>query len=442
MPSPSKRFIVNASWLIKLRWVAVIGQLLTIGCVVFLLKIKLSMLWALLVIIAVTVVSNLLLSFWFSRWNQSLQKQPLPWDLILGAVMILDMLSLTTLLFASGGPTNPFLLFFFVNLCLSAVVLGRNWAWGLNLLSIGCFTLLLYDYHHVPQLDLGNWMLPARESGIFSLQQQGLLVAFIACSSVIVYFLTRLSGELRQQQLEVARAQRQKARSEKLDALGTLAAGAAHELATPLSTIAVVARDVEKAFEQHPPDFPGSEEVLDDVHLIRSQLDRCRKILDRMASHAGDTVGEPFTRVTIRQLTNEVLGELPQNDLVALDLDESLASQTICVPLDSVGQALRGLLQNALDAVSDGSSVRLKIRRDSYGWHWQILDSGSGMSKNVLKRVSEPFFTTKQPGKGMGLGLFLAQNVVRRLGGSIDIRSKVGRGTMVTVNLPAEPTKT
>lgn len=438
MPSPSKRFLINAFWLIKLRWVAVFGQLMTIGGVVFLLDIRFDSLWALLAIISVTVFSNLILSIWFVRWSQNPNRPALSWDNILGWVMVLDMLSLTALLFASGGPTNPFCLFFLVNLCLSAAVLSRDWAWALNMLSIGCFAMLLINYHEIPQLDLGFAMLPAREVG-FSLQQLGLLIAFIACSSVIVYFLTRLTGELRQQQLEVAHAQRQKARSEKLEALGTLAAGAAHELATPLSTIAVVARDVEKAFEEHPPEFPGADEVVEDVHLIRSQLDRCRKILDRMSSHAGDQVGEPYKNVSMQNLAEEVLGEMPERDLIQVNMDVATSEKQISVPLDSIGQALRGLLQNAIDAISDDSLVRLNISQDDKGWLWQILDSGHGMPNDVLKRIDEPFFTTKQPGKGMGLGVFLAQNVIGRLGGNIDFQSQPGQGTTVTVWLPLNP---
>lgn len=440
MPSPSKRFLINASWLIKLRWVAAFGQLLTIGGVVFLLGIRFETLWALLAIILVTIVSNTILAVWFFRWSQNPDRPALAWDNILGWVMVLDMLSLTALLFASGGATNPFCLFFFVNLCLSAAVLSRDWAWALNLLSIGCFTMLLYNYHEIDQLDLGFAMLPAHEAG-FSLQQLGLLIAFVACSSVIVYFLTRLTGELQQQQMEVARAQRQQSRSEKLEAMGTLAAGAAHELATPLSTIAVVARDVEKAFEEHPPEFPGAEEVVEDVHLIRSQLERCRKILDRMSNHAGDTVGEAYIDVTMHNLAEEVLGEMPDRDSIQVNMDIATGAELISVPLDSIGQALRGLLQNALDASSDNTPVRLNISKDDDGWLWQILDSGHGMPKDVLARIDEPFFTTKQPGKGMGLGVFLAQNVVSRLGGNIKFKSQPGQGTTVTVRLPLKPNK-
>jgi len=193
----------------------------------------------------------------------------------------MDMFSLTTLLFTSGGPNNPFCLFFFVNLSLCALMLNRRWAWAINLLTIVCFAALMFEHHELDKL--GDGLETIRSLQNVSLQHIGLLAAFATCASVIVYFMTRLTDELAMQQQAVRRAQALRANSDKIQALGTLAAGTAHELATPLSTIAIVARDVEQAFEQHPPDFPGAEDVVEDVHLIRSQLDRCRKILDTMA---------------------------------------------------------------------------------------------------------------------------------------------------------------
>ena len=163
----------------------------------------------------------------------------------------------------------------------------------------------MFVHHPLEPFDFG--LQSIYERGDFSLQHLGLLVAFATCSSVIVYFMTRLTSEVREQQRRVRRAQLQQSRSDKLEALGTLAAGTAHELATPLSTIAVVARDVEQAFEEHPPDFPGAADVIEDVHLIRSQLDRCRKIIDRLASHAGETIGEAIEPVTIERLSNASL---------------------------------------------------------------------------------------------------------------------------------------
>jgi two-component system sensor histidine kinase RegB len=430
----TNRFLLNASWLIKLRWVAVFGQLVTVTGAVAILNLHIPMIAAIAVVISLTAVSNLVLAIWFAKRQHDVDTEAIPWDLILGLVLIMDMLSLATLLFSTGGPNNPFSLFFFVNLSLCALILNRNWAWAINGLTIFCFASLLYVHHPVEPLDLGLPMI--RNAPEITLGHIGIFVAFATCSSVIVYFMTRLTVELQEQQLHVRRAQAQQARSEKLEALGTLSAGAAHELATPLSTIAVVARDVEQAFEEHPPQFPGAEEVIEDVHLIRSQLDRCRKILDRMASHAGEAIGESIEEVSLEKLATASLDGLIGRGRVHLHLPPSAEQQIIQAPLEGLSQAIRALVQNALDADPSDRPVDIRIRKTETHWSWRIEDRGSGMTPEELNRISEPFFTTKPPGKGMGLGVYLAQNIVRRLGGSIEFESEKGKGTSVEVKLP------
>ncbi|MGI9518306.1 MAG: hypothetical protein ACR2NP_14720, partial [Pirellulaceae bacterium] len=191
MPGSPQRFSVNIGWLLKLRWVAVVGQLLTIVAAALLLGIDL-VLWPMFVVIGLTVISNVVLIYWFARHPaDSNEMTPEAGNQVLGLVMTMDMLSLTTLLYVSGGPNNPFCLFFFVNLCLSAVLLNRNWAWGLNLLSIVCFAGLIINHMPVDGLELRPSFLPVPELNRISLPQLGLLVAFATCSSVIVYFLTR-----------------------------------------------------------------------------------------------------------------------------------------------------------------------------------------------------------------------------------------------------------
>ena len=447
MPDTSQRFAVNTAWLIKLRWVAIVGQLATIVMATTVLNIRLVM-WPLAMILGLTVISNLVLMVWFSRFPDWIGRQagaarnPASTTHILGLVMTMDMLSLTTLLYVTGGPTNPFWLFFFVNVSLSAVLLDRNWAWGLNLLSIVCFAGLMVRYIPVSRLDLGPALDPIAQRGGLSMAQAGLLTAFVTCSGVIVYFMTRVTGELREQEVDLRMAQQQQSRNEKIEALGTLAAGAAHELATPLTTIALVAKDVEQSLQTAESPWAGEDSLIEDVGLIRQQLDRCKKILDRMASHAGETVGEMMQQVSVVELVREVCEGLDRHDRqVATEIDESTADRFLQVPLDALSQALRGLVQNAIDASPAGGSVRVRVSGRDNGLRWEIVDQGAGMSEEVLRRVSEPFFTTKQPGKGMGLGVFLAKNVIERLDGEVRFESRTAAvhpasGTTVLVHLP------
>lgn len=431
MEATSDRHKINANWLIKLRWVAVVGQLITILVTIGLFKIKLPGVWLLITAISVTVASNLALMYWYSSWVTR-ENKTAPSNLVLGLILLIDLFSLTALLFATGGPNNPFSLFFFVNVSLSALVLNRKWAWGLNVMSILCFAGLLFDHNRVDQLDMG--LDSIRNRGVVTLQHLGMMVAFTTCSSVIVYFMTRLTDELRQQQAAVRKAEESRARFEKIEALGTLAAGAAHELATPLSTIAIVAKDVEKAFEQHPPDFPGADDVVEDVSLIRSQLDRCRGILDRMSSHAGESIGEQMQFVSMEELIDSCLEGLIGASRIQVSMPRDSDSWIVEVPLDALSQAIRGLIKNAIDADESGKSVRLEVLQRGDKAEMEITDWGPGMPEEILQRVSEPFFTTKPPGKGMGLGVFLAINVLRSVDGDVVYRSTPGQGTTATVS--------
>ena len=432
-----QRFEVNASWLIRLRWVAVIGQLLTIGAVWLVLGIQLPI-PSLLSVLAITSVSNLIFGGWIlTRGSEIREPRTVQREShILTAIMALDLILLSGLLYFSGGPTNPFAVFFFVNLSLCAFVLQRGAAWGLNVLAILCFGLLLFTYQPLPILQTTSTLAPVLETGNISLPQWGLLLAFIACGSVIVHFTSRLHEEVRHQESELRDAESQRARSEKLEALGTLAAGAAHELATPLSTIAVVAREFEKQLSQ----ADVSQDWLEDVGLIRSELDRCRKILDQMSSDAGLSVGEAIESATGQQLMEEVLRGLSNRTQVKAQVPESLNSVILTVPVRGLAQAIRGLVKNALDASPNGVSVLFDGKVENKDLVLTIRDRGQGMSADVLRRLSEPFFTTKEPGEGMGLGVFLARTTIERLGGRLRVESAVAQGTTVEVILPSQET--
>ncbi len=427
------RFLLNASWLVKLRWVAVAGQMTTIFFSTIVLQIEIN-LPPLLVVLALTSVSNIALFAWFLKKSDSFSQEDevQNGNLVLALIVALDLLSLTTMLFFSGGPTNPFCFFFFVNLSLAAVLLTLPWSWATNLLSIACFSFLLYDYEAI---NLGEFeiALPSiRSSGKTSIVHVGMLTAFSTCSSVIVYFMARLNSEIHEQEINLRLAESLQARGEKLEALGTLAAGAAHELATPLSTIAVVAKEVENEVKK----IEADKRVVEDIVLIRSELDRCRTILDRMAPRAGQAIGESFNQTTVKELVDEIAAGLPDSCQPETRYKNESAEIEFQVPRVGLAQALRGLVQNAIDVTPEDQHVTLLVDRDETEVNFVIQDRGQGMSPEVLNRISEPFFTTKETGQGMGLGVFLAHTVIQRLDGRMEFRSRLGQGTTVIVHLP------
>jgi two-component system sensor histidine kinase RegB len=437
----SGRVAVHAVWLLRLRWVACAGQLITVGYAATVFDVRLPMAW-LLTVILVTGLSNALLMF---TWRPLTRRQRASQstgdvdgskaDRLFAAVMALDVLALTALLYLTDGPTNPFVVFYFVNLALAAVILPARGAWFLVGIALLCLVGLFTRHLPLPELSeprpLAGWPgLPA-----VRLQAQGLFVALAGCASVVVYFVTYVTRELRQREGDLRAADRERARSQRLEGLATLAAGAAHELATPLATIAVVAKELTRHLEN----VEVPDTVQDDVLLIRDELDRCRAILDRMSGSAGQAVGEESVLVAVRQLSEEILSGLRRRERVSVSIAPEVEPLRVRVPLQALAQAMRGVVRNALDATEAAaeqpSDVRISVHRELQRLRFEIRDSGPGMPPEVLARAGEPFFTTKEPGRGMGLGLFLCRSVVERLGGTMELRSSPGEGATAVIRL-------
>lgn len=430
--SDPRRLAFNAQWLAKLRWVAVAGQLATIAIVAGPLGAPLP-LACLLGLVATTAVTNLGFALWL-RWQRD-APAPLPehvWHAVLGGLMVLDLFVLTVMLARTGGPTNPFAIYYFVNLALCGVLLPGRWAWLLDAVAIVAFATITCWHTPLPVLRDPQRLLSVSERGGAHVVEVGALVAFAACATVIVSFATRLTRELREMQDARSRAEARRARSEKLEALGTLAAGAAHELASPLSTIAVVAKELENELAgcQVTPDVQA------DVRLIRGELARCRAILDRMSGGAGRAAGEAPVVVRGAELVATVVEGLGEGaGQVEVEVAPRAAAAAVLAPPTALAQALRALVKNALDAAPETPA---RVGVDAHeGWlTLTVRDAGPGVAPDVLARMGEPFFTTKEPGQGMGLGVFLARSVIERIGGALRIESPRGAGAVVTVRLP------
>jgi len=257
---------------------------------------------------------------------------------------------------------------------------------------------------------------------------RGMWVAFAVAAAFIVYFINRVTRALGSREAELARAREIAGRSEKLASMATLAAGAAHELASPLSTIAVVARELERATD--------ANAVSADAKLIREQVERCRDILGQMAGGAGVSPGEMAEEMSLADLVKLSLEVLPGRERVVVEFAPSASGAAVVVPPRATSQALRNVLKNGLDASADDATILLRVSHDGGAAGFTVIDQGSGMSEEVLAHATEPFFTTKEPGRGMGLGLFLTRSVVGLLGGTFGIESKLGSGTRVALTLP------
>ncbi len=419
---------VNIQWLARLRWAQTAGQASTVLVAQFLLE-GLLPITALFLVIGVGLVSNLGLELYFfgDRRRDGAQARAVhEWQLAL--LMMLDVAILTGLLYLTGGPHNPFGLLYVVQIALATVVLRAGWAWILSGLSVVGFGILLVAHEPLA--------IPEDNRAI------GAWVALGVASAFVVHFLLRITGALAERDRELTQARGLAARQERLASLATMAAGAAHELSTPLGTVALAAKELERALLKAggeaaaPPAFP---ELAADARLIREQVGRCRAILEQMAQGAG-TVGESVAACTVGELLDEAMVGIREAPAVHRDVAADLARSPLRLPRRAVSQALRSLVTNAQDASPAGASVVVAVRAAGGALAISIRDRGAGMPGEVLARIGEPFFTTKAPGRGMGLGLFLARAVIEGVGGSLQIDSRAGEGTVVSVALPTDVT--
>ncbi len=415
---------LNFDWLIRLRWVAFIGQSAVI--IISSLVLHLSLPYPVLaVILLLEVLSNLALIAW-ARTSR-------PRHEAMGAVVLIaDILFLTVLLHFTGGAANPFGLLYLIHVALAALVLRPLWTWLVTLISSAAFIGL----HFFP--DTTHYLPWATQPELWTLETQGRWVAFIVSAAVIAFFINMIQRALQRRDEELIRIRDAQLRDEKLASLATLAAGAAHEFSTPLSTIALVANELKHRLEED----EAPEDFIDDAALIRDQVERCREILRQMSADAGESIGELARTMTVGQLLGRILGGCRDPDRVDLVIDVDDATE-LQAPPTALTQALRGLVNNGIDASGPDQRVDLHVRDGAErSLQFQIRDRGVGMSQEVLERIDEPFFTTKEAGAGMGLGVFLARTLIEKLGGRLDFSSAPGQGTTTTVVLPLTPTLT
>ena len=373
-------------------------------------------------LVLIAAIGNGLVAGWQSRGV------PVPRTLAYGSMMA-DLGLLTGLLHLTGGPFNPFSVMYLVPVLLSALTVGRVWAGIMGLVAVGLWGLLV-SWDVTPAAEPLHHRLFDFPTHLFAMW-----VAVAMASELAGYFLSRASRALahRQRALEEMRARA--ARSERLAAVTSLAAGTAHELSTPLSTIAIAARELERSatalHQRHR--VPTASEVLEDARLIRGEVTRCQMILDQMTGRAGGATPDAPEEVTVESMVHAVRDRLRPDDAARLQVETQTGPASIVTPRLGLVQVLASLITNGLEA-TNGDPVTMVVREDGPMVRFRVHDTGPGIPAAVLPRVGEPFSTTKESGQGMGLGLFLAQLFAERVGGSLTVESD--QGTTAELVLP------
>ncbi len=397
--------------LLRLRSVAIAGQATAVG-IALALGVGLPVLPIVLVIAALVAMNVLTVS----RLRRGTPATHSEVALHLG----FDLAAFSALLLLAGGTANPFALLYLLHVVLIALLLPWRLAVAGTLLVVASFTLA-FRFAAPLRYSTGE-VLPD------ALTALGLWVSFALTATVTAWFIGGVVAARREDERLLREAERRALNDEAVLRLGTLAAGAAHELGTPLTTMDVVVGEMRRQAET-----PGRQR---DVAILAAQIDACRRALANLHAAAGHACAAGGGRASLDGFLAEVVERFR-----AMRPDVPLEARwdgTVPVPQifadQSLQQAILILLNNAADA--SPHHVDLNARWDADWLTVAVGDRGGGVPAGSLDKLGRVFFTTKEPGKGTGLGLVLASSTVARLSGTIRWSSRTGGGLSAEFRLP------
>jgi two-component system sensor histidine kinase RegB len=396
---------VRLDTLVRLRWLAVIGQTTAVLVVYFGLEFELP-LWACLAVIALSAWLNIALRLRF-HMTQRLEPDRAAW------LLAFDVAELAILLYLTGGLQNPFAFLFLAPVLLSATALPPRFTVILGGFAIACATVLVFTHYPLPWDPDDPLILP-------SIFMFGVWLSILLAIGFIGVYAWQITEESRQLSDALAATELVLAREQHLSALDGLAAAAAHELGTPLSTISVIAKELENAISA---DAPHG----DDVRLLREQAKRCRDILSKITQLSAS--GEPFDRMPLAALMEEVAAPY-RNFGVAIDVhmagDESPEPNVARNP--AVLYGLGNLMENAVDFAAEHVTVAASWSEETVGI--SITDDGPGFAPEIIARVGEPYVTSRpdldkdDAPSGLGLGFFIAKTLLERSGATLSFSNR------------------
>jgi len=337
--------------------------------------------------------------------------------------LLIDVTILTLVLYFTGGSTNPFVSLLLLPLVIVATTAPRLYAWGMAGITIACYTLLMFLY--TPLHSMGD-----HQSGNFDQHIVGMWFSFLLGVGLIVFFVVKLADSLREREQTITDAREKALRDEHLVSLGTFAAGAAHELSTPLATMAVITKELQNDLADRP-------EMTEQTKMLREQIERCKQTLTQISARAGQSRAEGGVQQPLDSYLNDVLQQwrLMRPAVTLQPQWRGIQPAPQIVVDDTLSQALTSILNNAADA--SPQQIDIIGEWDSEQLQLMINDRGAGLDDKTQAAISTAFFTTKK--EGQGLGLFLAHAVIERLGGNIDIYNREGGGASVKIQLPLKP---
>ncbi|MEO8332447.1 MAG: ATP-binding protein [Gallionella sp.] len=421
--------------LVALRSAAIAAQLLTLATVWKFLEMDLD--WTPMLLTIATLASLNLFSWLRLRSHKPVSNSEL------FVQLCTDVLALSILLYYGGGSTNPFISLYLLPLVIAAATLPGRYTWGMAALTAACYSLLMVYYIPLPHIHQHG-------DDAFNIHVMGMWLGFVISAVVVAYFVVQMAQAVRNRDEMLARVREEILRNERIVALGTQAAGAAHEMGTPLSTMAVVIGELKRDTA----DRPG---WLDELSILDEQVRGCKRILDKIMANAQGIGAASLQRAD--SLVAEVLDEwqllrptaqyhysspdgttshstrLSKDDSQVAGYDKGRPGG-VPAPFISVDATLRAALMNLLNNAADASPQPIEIHTgwDSSNFKLEIRDHGKGLSDEAATKAGSAFFTTKTGGHG--LGLLLANATIERMGGSVRLFNRKEGGATTLLTLP------
>ncbi len=403
--------LLNLKRLVFVRIVAIAGEIIAVAVAVLGLGMHLPVLLLTIVIAAHALIN--LFAWLRLRTNKVIGANEFLFQLSL------DVVILTILLYLVGGATNPFVSLLLLPLVVAAAVLPRVHVSVMAVLVVFAYGLLMFTHQPMPHV--------ASHAGKdFDWHVIGMWFGFLLAVIMIVFFVLRMAESLRERDRHLAQARERALRDEQLVALGTLAAGAAHELGTPLSTMAVLTKELEQEYTQ-------DEELQQRLLILRQQVDRCKETLSMISASSGQLRAEGGYRIQLDQFLTAVVDDWrkvrPESRL------EFTVSGVDPAPNIISEKGLRQALITFLDNAADSSPDDVDMTCLWSDRHLQVVvaDRGAGVPVEFKDHVGKVPFSTKK--EGQGLGLFLAHAIIQRLDGTVAVSERPGGGTRVTMEL-------
>lgn len=374
-------------------------------------------------VVVLLVIATINLSTWmFIRYNRLMNNRGIMLQLII------EIFTYTLVFYLTDGAANPFTVFYLLPLAVAATVLPARMSWMLCVFSIVCYSLLFKFY-----IPLGLPMqqhLYDDQNFNFSHHVFGMWFGFIVSAVLLTWFVSYLADALRKRDHLISEAKAREIRDQQVVTLGALAAGTAHELGTPLASMALVASDLTDGFDRH-----QHPELFENREILRQQLQRCKNILSVLSNNANISQAHQGYRVTANEFISMIDSHWhnlrPEAELTVNNHIAASCTETLMYDL-TILQVVINLLNNADDVAQ--TPVRLTAECNNNQLIIQIDDDGPGIPQAQIEKLAEVSFSHKP--HGLGIGLFLSVTTLQRIQGSLSFKQNKPRGTSTLVSLP------